>query len=176
MKTGGVSEQAQKTAFVNSGGVSMKQKDLLIMSYLRQNSRAQLTTLARKTGIPVSTIFDRLKMKASGLIKKHTSLVDFSMLGFNCSAYVMLKAGKNDKQALKEHLSKSFYVNNLHKVNNGYDFLVQCVCRDLKQMEEFLDQLEQKFVIKSKEVHYIVEDLCREAFLSDPQTLELVMQ
>ena len=151
-------------------------KDVLIMSHLRQNSRAQLTVLARKTGIPISTIFDRLKMNAAGLIQKHTALVNFDMLGFTCRAYIMLKAGKNDKQALKEYLSKNFNVNNLYKINNGYDFLVECICRDLKQMEEFLDQLEQKFTIKSKDVHYIVEDLCREAFLADPQTLDLVLQ
>jgi len=154
----------------------MRKKDLIIMSHLRQNCRTQITALSKKTGIPVSTIFDRIKLNAAGLIQRHTALVDFSMLGFNCRAYLLVKAGKKDKETLKEHLSKCFNVNNLYKVNNGYDFMAQFVCKDLKQMEEFLDQLEQKFVIKSKEVHYIIEDLCREAFLSDPQTLQLVLQ
>lgn len=161
--------------FMKKQGV-LKSKDVVIMSHLRQNSREQLTVLARKTGIPVSTIFDRVKLKAAGLIQRHTALIDFAMLGFATRAQVMLKAGKNDKEKLQQHLNKCLNVNNLYKVNNGYDFLVEFVCKDLKEMEEFLDQIDSRFVIKSKEVHYIVEDLRREAFLSDPQTLELVLQ
>ncbi len=154
----------------------MKQKDMLIMSYMRQDSRAPLTSVSRKTGIPVSTIFDRLKLGAAGLIQRNTALIDFAMLGFSTRAQVLIKVGKHDKEKVQTYLSKSFQVNNLYKVNNGYDFLVECICKDMKDMEAFLDQLEQKFVIKTKEVHYVVEDLCREAFLADPQTLGLILQ
>ena len=161
---------------MKTGGVSMKNKDVLIMSYLRQDSRMALSKLSKKTGIPISTIFDRLKLKGNGIIERHTALINFGMLGFTARAQIMLKSGKHDKKKLEQYLIKSFNVNNLYKVNNGFDFLIECICRDLKEMEDFLDKIDKQFVIKTKEVHYIVEDLRREAFLSDPQTVELVLK
>jgi len=37
------------------------EKDLLILSELRQNARETLTKMSKHTGIPISTIFDKIK-------------------------------------------------------------------------------------------------------------------
>ena len=49
----------------------MKNKDLKIISYLRQNARMPLTKMSKKTQIPVSTIFDRLRTNEDDLIYKN---------------------------------------------------------------------------------------------------------
>ncbi|MBR9691938.1 winged helix-turn-helix transcriptional regulator, partial [Candidatus Woesearchaeota archaeon] len=72
----------------------MNKKDLKIIAYLRQNARMPLTKMSRKTQIPVSTIFDRLKMNENSLIVKHTSLLDFSKLGYNTRANITLKVDR----------------------------------------------------------------------------------
>ena len=43
-------------------------------------------TLTNATGLPVSTIYDRLKNKPSGIITKHVSLINFDRIGFNTRA------------------------------------------------------------------------------------------
>ena len=53
-------------------------KDLLIISCLRENSRNNLTNISKMTGIPISTIFDWLKKYEGSIIKKHTALLSFS--------------------------------------------------------------------------------------------------
>ncbi|MEM4264151.1 MAG: winged helix-turn-helix transcriptional regulator, partial [Candidatus Woesearchaeota archaeon] len=69
----------------------IKKKDLLIASYLRQNCRIPLTKLARRIGIPVSTIFDRLRSCEGSFIEKQTALLNFQKLGYNTRATVLLK-------------------------------------------------------------------------------------
>ena len=152
----------------------VSKKDLLVMAYLRQNSRMKLTTMSRLTRLPVSTIFDRMRYHEGGLIKGHICLLDFAKLGFHTRANIMFKVGKSDKEAMREYLHNSFNVNSIYKINNGYDFLVEVVFRNIHELEEFLESLEERFDIKSKVVHYIIDDIKREAFLSDPNTLGLL--
>ena len=69
----------------------INKKDILIISNLRIDARMPLTKMSRKTNIPVSTIFDRLKINENGLIKKHTCILNFSKLGYNVRANIAFK-------------------------------------------------------------------------------------
>lgn len=150
----------------------LKKKDLVLTAYLRQNARSSLTVLSRKTGVPVSTIFDRLK--SNHLILKSTALLDFGKLGYTTRANLLVKAKKNGKSVLKDFLFKSFNVNSLYKVNNGFDFMAECVFKDIRELEAFLEVLDERFAVKTKEVHYIIDELKKEAFLSQPELVDVV--
>ena len=152
----------------------VNKKDLLVMAYLRQNARMKLTTMSRLTRLPVSTIFDRMKHHEGGLIKRHICLLDFAMLGFHTRAKIMLKVGKKDKQSVRDYMHNNHNVNSIYKINNGYDFLAEVVFRNISDLEEFIENMEEKFDIKNKEVHYIIDDIKRESFMSNPDTLELL--
>lgn len=146
----------------------MKKTDLLIISSLRQNAREKLTEMSKKTRIPVSTIFDRIKTHEINIIKKHTALVDFSKLGYNTRANIILKVKKEDRNDIKEFLMKHSSINSAFKINNGYDFMIEAVFRNIKEVEDFIELLEEKFKIKAKQVFYVIDDLKKEAFLSNP--------
>ena len=49
----------------------MKKKDQILLSYLRKDARMPLTKMSKKTNIPVSTLFDRLKVNEG---QKHNSV------------------------------------------------------------------------------------------------------
>jgi len=71
-------------------------------------------------------------------------------------------------------LQKSWHVNNLYKINNGFDFIAEFVFKSINEMENFFEDLESKFKIKSKDVHYIIEDVQREAFLAKPDIVPMM--
>lgn len=152
----------------------VKKKDLLLLSHLRKNSRMHLKEVSRKTGIPISTLHDRIRAKAGDCIVRHSCLLDFDALGFNVKAHVLFKVNKSDKDDVKKFLSKSLNVNSLYKINNGFDFIVEFVFRTVSEMEKFLEEIDNKFSIKSKDVHYIIEDIRREDFLSKPNLVSLL--
>jgi DNA-binding Lrp family transcriptional regulator len=149
----------------------MNNKDLKIITYLRQNARMPLTEMSKKTHIPVSTLFDRLKVNSQDVIKKHTSLLDFAKLGFHTRANITFKVDRDDKDPLKEFLIKHQAVNSVYRINNGYDFMVEGVFRQIKDMEEFIDSVEQEFKIEDKKSFFIIEDLKKECFMSDPNLI-----
>ncbi len=152
----------------------MKRQDMLVLTHLRQNARQALTKISRKTSIPVSTLHERLKHFESDYIVKYTGLLDFAKLGFNARANILVKANKDNKDALKGSLLKNPNVNSIYRINNGFDFMVEVVFRYLRDVEEFIENMEEKFKIKAKEVYYIIDDLKKEEFLADPILVDVV--
>lgn len=152
-----------------------KQSDWKIMACLRSDGRATLTKISKMTNVPVSTLYDKLKSKNNGVIKRHTCLLNFEKLGFNTRAHISLKIGRPDKKNVTEFLSKHQHVNNLMKINNGYDFMVDVIFKDLKALEDFIDTMKDRFEINECNVYYIIDEIKQEAFLSQPDHINLVM-
>ncbi len=148
------------------------EKDLIILNHLRKNSRKSLAVISRETGIPVSTIFDKIAKLERGIIKKYTTLVDFSKIGYNLRINFMIKSSDNNKNALKGFLESNPHVNTLLRINNGYDFYAEMVFKEMSELENFKENL-QKMGIKETQEHCIIEDVKKEEFLArDEELLE----
>lgn len=141
-------------------------KKIHIIRELRKNAREKLTKMSRKTGIPVSTIFEYLKKFEEGLIKKHTCLIDFRELGYDLRVTVLVKAQQESKQAIKMYLETHHQVNTVYRINNGYDYLAEFLFKNMSELQEFLDNLDKKGIQARKE-YYVLEELQREAFLTN---------
>lgn len=155
--------------------MNIKKKDLIVLSHFRRNARCRLTTLSRTTGIPVSTLFDKLHEYEQGIVQKTVALLNFGALGFSTRANVIIKAGK-ERDLLKEHLLKCPSVNSLYKINNGFDYLAECIFKSIKELEDFVDNLRTEYSVKTANVYYIVDELKREEFLADPSLIDMLIQ
>ena len=148
-------------------------KDLHLICELRQNARNPLTNLSKIIKMPVSTIFDRLKKYSGTLITKNTCLIDFDKIGYSMRANIILDFKKEDRESAHNHLMNHFNVNSLYTINN-HSFLAETVFRNMTEIENFIEELETKFTIRKKEVHYIMKEIKREAFMSDKLTADLL--
>ena len=148
---------------------------MLIMLNLRQNARQTLTRMSRKTSIPISTIYDKLRKHEQDIIKRHTCLLDFSKLGYSTRATVMIQVPRSQREEVQEFLSRSVCVNTLMKINNDFDFFFEAICKQIRDVEDFIETLEEKFSIKKKKVYYVIDEIKREGFLSDPMHMEMLV-
>jgi len=144
----------------------LSEKELKVIANLRQNSRESLTKISRKTGMPVSSIFERLKKYKGGFIVKHTSLLDFNKIGFNVMVNSFIKIGRGQKKELFSHLMNNPYVNNFTAISNKYDIFIETAFKNLKDLRKFNEELIE-FGIEAKEDFYVIEYLKREGFLND---------
>ncbi|MBN1157224.1 Lrp/AsnC family transcriptional regulator [Candidatus Woesearchaeota archaeon] len=151
----------------------MNKKDMLIISHLRKDGRASLTDLSRKTNIPVSTIFDRIKHH-DGFIKRHAVLIDFARLGYNTRANILIKVDRAEREEVKNYLLNNLSVNSVYKVNSNHDFMIDAVFKDIKEMEEFQERMDEKFKIKNKQIYYIIDELKKEEFLAHPEMMKML--
>lgn len=121
----------------------------------------------------MSTIFDKLKGYEGNVIKKHTSILDFNILGYDVRVQLMIKVKKELKEDLYKYLMKSYSVNSLYKINNGFDFMLECVFKNMNEYQIFNENLDNKGVLKKTEF-FILQELRREAFLNDETMLEIM--
>jgi DNA-binding Lrp family transcriptional regulator len=141
---------------------------------LRRDGRQPLTEISRKIGMPVSTIFDRVRANHNDIVQRFTCLLDFGRIGFNCRAHMVFRTRKEERAEMQGYLLKHQNVNSVYKINNGYDFLVETVFRELKEVDEFIENVDERFKVQEKKVYYIIEDLAREVFMTDPLHLEML--
>ncbi|HSU73219.1 MAG TPA: Lrp/AsnC ligand binding domain-containing protein [Candidatus Binatia bacterium] len=155
--------------------MEITKKDLIVLSHFRQDARCRLTALSRATGIPVSTLFDKLTAYQQDVVVKTISLINFDAVGFGTHAQVLLRCGR-DRDGVKDYLVKHPLVNSLYKVNNGFDFLAECVFRTMKELEHFVEHLRAELDVRSTEVYYLVDSLKREGFLADPSLVDALIR
>lgn len=144
----------------------IKKEDLQIIIYLRQNARMSLIEISKLTGIPVSTIYDRLKRHEKNAIIKPTLLLNFSELGYHHRANIVIKINKDDKEKFKEFILDHENINSAFEINGGYDYLLETIHINIKDFINFLEDLDKRFKIEKKYVYEIVNDIKREHFMS----------
>jgi DNA-binding Lrp family transcriptional regulator len=155
----------------------LNQKDLAIVSHFRNNARRNLTSISKETSIPVSTLFEKLKRLEESIITRHTSLIDFTKIGFGTIAKVLIKAKKGTKLEVSNYLSKHENINSVSSITNGYDFEIEAIFRNMNELEKFIETIDDKLNIDKKSVYYVIGEIKREKFLIDfnPET-SLIMQ
>ena len=149
----------------------MNKKELLLISFLRNNARETITNISKGTNMPISTIFDMIKRYEKNVIMKHTALIDFSALGYNTRVNIMIGVDRKAREDLKKFLKSEQRVNTVYRINNGFDFIVEGIFKNVKELQEFIETIEEKFNITKREVFYIIDDIKREDFLSNPKNI-----
>jgi DNA-binding Lrp family transcriptional regulator len=137
----------------------------MILSYLRSNARQRLTSISRRTHIPVTTIYDNVRRYEKRFIIKHSCILDFRKLGFNARTSLALKVN-GSKSELMSYLQDHPNVNSLYRTDSEYDLLVETVFRDMKDVDEFIDTIKSKFNVEKSLLLNVTEDIRREDFMS----------
>lgn len=151
-----------------------KISDLVVVSNFRENSRESLTRMSRKTRIPISTLYEKLKeYEDNKVINKFTSIVNFSKLGYKTKVNVMIKPNMETKKQLEEFLMRHRAVNSLYKVGSNFEYLAEIVCKDIEEFHKFLLQLEDIKVL-NKEILFVIDDMRREDFLANSKNVLLM--
>jgi len=141
-----------------------KNKDFEIIKHLRDDARVSLADISRNTGIPISTVFDKLNKFQNRLITRNVSLLNFQELGYALKVNYVIKCKDRDK--MKGFLMQQKSINNLYRINNGSDFFVESIFKDMNEMEEFSEKLEE-FGVEKKDRYHVIEEIKREAFLPE---------
>jgi len=138
-----------------------------LITELRKNSRIKLKDISSKLSIPISTIFDMMKsLKKEGVIE-HKSLIKFDELGFPFQTVFAIKTSKKHRESLRNYFVKHTRINSVFQINSEYDFLVEALFRNQKEMQDFIDELETKNIILKKTIFNIISTIQRENFLTE---------
>ena len=149
-------------------------KDAEIISHLRNNARKKITQIAKETNIPVTTIYDKLRVHDKKIVNKHTTLINFSEIGMHSRSHIAINVPLEKKSQLQEFLISHPNVNSLYKTSFGADFLAEVVFRNSGELENFMEHIEREYKTEKLQSFNIVQDLKKESFLTDKFHLEVI--
>jgi len=138
--------------------------DYKILSLLMENARKGVREIARELNVSPATVHNRLKkMLSKGIIKGFVPLMDFSVLGYQVTAIIMLSVEGSKLKELEEELKNIKNVIAIYDITGDYDVLLIAKFKDVKALDFFVkDLLERKEIKKS--VTHIAFNVVKEDF------------
>ncbi len=142
----------------------LRKKELLLISCLRQDGRLSLTQASKRTHMPVSTLFEKLRRYNREFIRRTTILLNFEAMGYGTRASIFLRTNKDNRERLEKALLQEHQINTMFRITNGWDFLIEVVFKNLQELQIFIERLEENHPVE-KQIHFILRDLKKEDFL-----------
>jgi len=116
--------------------------DWLILRELQSDGRITNIELARKVGISAPPCLRRVRaLEEAGIIEGFAALLDDRALGFDVSAFAMIKLhsqAEADLNAFEAWVAESPIVRDCYMLSGEIDFLLRCVAPDLTVFQDFI--------------------------------------
>lgn len=125
--------------------------DTEILKILQENCRIQLGEIARKLGLPKSTVSYRIKrLEADGIIQGYTAKINATKLGkdYTTITFVRAKFGPGYHEKVGKMLSQIPGVWGVYFILGDNDFVILCVSDN---RQDFMGKLEQMYDMKEIE-------------------------
>ncbi|MCE4607265.1 MAG: Lrp/AsnC family transcriptional regulator [Desulfurococcales archaeon] len=119
------------------------EKDRIIISMLKENSRVSYSEIARKLGISEVAVMKRIKkLESNGVIKKYTVIVDYKKLGYNMVSITGLDALPEYLFSVIEQLKKKDYVEFLAITSGDHSIMVKIIAQDNDELTRIHREIE----------------------------------
>jgi len=128
---------------MNQGTMELDQTDRSLLSTLQRDCRIPLQEVAKKLGVPKSTVHYRIKkLEQEGVIEGYHARVNAAQLGYDYLAVVLVRAkyGPKYHEKVGRKLAKTPGVWAVYYVLGEIDFIVLIRARD---RDDYMQKLEQ---------------------------------
>jgi Lrp/AsnC family transcriptional regulator, leucine-responsive regulatory protein len=124
----------------------MSKKDDAILEVLRTNARKSTKELAQMLGMPISTVYDRIKkLEESGVIEGYRAVLNPKKLGKGMGAIVSITVSyysrtgeKVSQRKLAEKLAAIQCVEEVHIVAGGNDIIMKVRVANVDELNRFV--------------------------------------
>ncbi len=141
----------------------LDEKDRKILRILEENSRTPLKEIAKKTDIPITTVYNRLMRFKREKLVRFTIIPDYKKLGYGVESYVLIKIQASPEIDPEQVLSKVIAVRGVksaalvtgsvdliaHIYSKSVDELSDIIMRDIRKIKGVLST-ETLVVLKKK--------------------------
>jgi DNA-binding Lrp family transcriptional regulator len=123
---------------------SLEKKDIKIISLLKNNARASIREISKKTGIRPSTVHQRIKrMLENGVIEKFTIKLNDDKVGEGFVVF-MLISGSTERYLDGKFLGDK-HVKGIYGITGEYDLLLKLKFQDMNEFNTFVLEFREKY-------------------------------
>lgn len=114
--------------------------DLQIIAILKTNSRQSASEIGKMVNLSIPAVAERMrKLERSGIITSYTINLDYSKLGYNLLAYILVTVdGTEQARNFREQIIIQPPVMECYHITGEYDYLLKVLVEDPGALEAFL--------------------------------------
>lgn len=122
----------------------LDQKDMEIIACLKENCKQSIYSIAKKTGLPSTTIHSRIKkLEANGVIKRYSAELDNEKIGRSLCVYILinynLHAWEASGRPVEELEKELFAIEGMKEVSyvtGQFDILLKMYLKDIAELNK----------------------------------------
>lgn len=120
----------------------LDERDMALLGELAKNSRLSEKKLARKTGIPMTTVHNRVKkLQDAGVVTGYGLRVDYKKIGKPITAYVLVKAASQvDQKDLLNYIVRIPPVYEAAMITGEFDILFKVRVANMEDLNKLVVQ------------------------------------
>ncbi len=120
----------------------LDEDDLMILRELQKDGRISYADLSRKTGIPSSTLHDKVRrMTSNGIIKKFTIVIDDEKVGLNNVAIIGVETGARLYQEVAKKLCGIDEVVEVYGTTAEFDLMIKIRASSRRDLSKLLGRI-----------------------------------
>ena len=117
--------------------------DKKILNVLQQDSRLSYRHIAKRVGVSVVTVINRMeKMRKSGVVKKYSTLIDYDKLGYDVPVIIEISTRQGKVSHVVDMLSKEPSVFAVYDVTGNVEVEILAKFKTRTSLNNFIKKLQ----------------------------------
>ena len=118
-------------------------KDRKIINALLEDSRLSFRQVAKKVGVSVATVMNRVRiLEKEGIIKGYNAIVDYDKLGFDIDVIISINVSKGKLFQVEKRIATDENVIAVYDVTGDYDSVVIAKFKNRRMLDNFLKKIQ----------------------------------
>jgi len=137
---------AGNTCFYTTMEIPLKldSADYQLLYLLQQNAKVTNAYLSEQTGLPTTTVFERVKrLENSGYIKNYYISIDKEKAGLRATFFLQVSLIKNTRSTIQVFLNRIMdlpEITECHHITGSANFLLKIVTTDIQTFQQLVTQ------------------------------------
>jgi len=117
--------------------------DKKLLDVLMENSRLSYRQTAKKIGVSVATVMNRVnKLEKENVIKGYTTILDYDKLGYDIDVIISIKVAKGKFIDVEKKIATSPNVTDVYDVTGDFDSVIVAKFKTRKMLDNFLKKIQ----------------------------------
>ncbi|MBI2672948.1 Lrp/AsnC family transcriptional regulator [Candidatus Woesearchaeota archaeon] len=135
-------------------------KDHDILNVLIDNARLSYRQIAKKVGVSVVTVLNRVKkLEKEGVIKNYSAVINYEKLGYDVSVIIQIRISKGKLFEVEQKIATNPNVSIVYDHTGNFDATIIAKFKNSKLMDSFLKKIQTYDFVERTETKLILNTL-----------------
>ncbi len=134
--------------------------DIKILTTLLENSKLSYRKIARKLGVNVTTVINRIgRMEKEKIIQGYTTKLDYEKLGYDIKVVIDLRVSKGKLFEVENKIAHHPNVSAVFDIIGPFDAVIVANFKNRKEMDRFIKKIQTYEFVERTETRLVLNTI-----------------